>query len=420
MTAPTLVRHLRLPQAVALAVTIVIGSGALVLPGIAYQHAGTAAVWAWVGASVMVLPLLVVFARLGAAHPTAGGAAGFVQAAFGRRLAGGVEILLMGTFGLGIPAIALTGGHYLAALGLFPDTAAWAGAVAMLAVAAALNVVGVRLSARVQTVLAIVLTAALLAAGLTGLGASDGPVRLPEMTGDAMIAGVGAIGVVFFAFTGWEMLAFTAEEYRNPRRDFPLAVAISFVLVVGVYLVLALGVQSSLSPTDPRLDSAPVQAMVTDTVDPVAGRLIATTGVVIIMANLIGALWGASRLVMSSAREGLLPARLARVSPAGTPAPAVLVCAGGFVLVVAASSLGLLPLATLLSVAGGNFFLLYLLSVAAYLRLFPRARERVFATVLLVAFTGVAATFGLWPLLYAAALLGLGTLLTRRSDRRGS
>jgi hypothetical protein len=46
--------------------------------------------------------------------------------------------------------------------------------------------------------------------------------------------------------------------------------------------------------------------------------------------------------------------------------------------------------------------------VAAYLRLFPRARVRVFATVLLIAFTGVAATLGLRPLLYAAALLAMG------------
>ena len=35
--------HLRLPGAIALAVTVVVGSGALVSPGVAYRQAGSAA-----------------------------------------------------------------------------------------------------------------------------------------------------------------------------------------------------------------------------------------------------------------------------------------------------------------------------------------------------------------------------------------
>jgi amino acid efflux transporter len=80
--------HLKLPGAIALAITIVVGSGALVLPGVAYRQAGTAALYGWLLAAVVTVPLLVILARLGAAHPGAGGVAGFVQAAFGRRPAG--------------------------------------------------------------------------------------------------------------------------------------------------------------------------------------------------------------------------------------------------------------------------------------------------------------------------------------------
>ena len=35
-------------------------------------------------------------------------------------------------------------------------------------------------------------------------------------------------------------------EYRNPARDFPRAVTISFIIVVGVYMLVAAGVQATL------------------------------------------------------------------------------------------------------------------------------------------------------------------------------
>ncbi len=104
--------HLGVSGATALAITVVVGSGALVLPGIALAELGSGAILAWVIAAVVTAPLLVVFAQLGARYPSAGGVAGFAQAGFGRRAAAGVEVVLLGTFGLGIPAIALTGGHY--------------------------------------------------------------------------------------------------------------------------------------------------------------------------------------------------------------------------------------------------------------------------------------------------------------------
>ncbi|URN12315.1 hypothetical protein LUW77_13395 [Streptomyces radiopugnans] len=67
--------HLRLPGAVALAITIVVGSGALVSPGIAYHQTGQAALYAWLVAAAVTVPLLIVFARLGADLPGAGGVA---------------------------------------------------------------------------------------------------------------------------------------------------------------------------------------------------------------------------------------------------------------------------------------------------------------------------------------------------------
>ncbi|GAB2638612.1 hypothetical protein GCM10027169_03120 [Gordonia jinhuaensis] len=80
-----------------------------------------------------------------------------------------------------------------------------------------------------------------------------------------------------------------------------------------MYVLLALAVQTVLAPLDTKTLTSPIEAVVTRTVSSAAGVGVSVLGVVIIVANLIGAIWGASRLVMSSAREGLLPRRLARM-----------------------------------------------------------------------------------------------------------
>jgi amino acid efflux transporter len=108
-------KTLGLFTAVGLAITMVVGSGLLILPGLAYQKVGSAAIYAWGISALISIPLLIVFARLGAEIPGAGGVAGFMQAAFSRREGAATEILILGTIPGGA-AIAITGGKYLRAL----------------------------------------------------------------------------------------------------------------------------------------------------------------------------------------------------------------------------------------------------------------------------------------------------------------
>ncbi|GAA3924871.1 amino acid permease [Actinomadura viridis] len=407
--------HLRLPSAVALAITIIVGSGALVTPGIAFQRAGEAALYSWIAAAVLTLPLLVMFAKLGAAHPGAGGIAGFTQAAFGRHAGAGVELLLMGTFGLGIPGIALTGANYLRAIPGLSGLPVSLGAAILLVAAAGVVFTGVRLSARVQLVLALVLTIALLAIGFAGTVRGAPLEHVPPPDGATLEAAVLAIGLIFFAFTGWEMITFTTEEYVDPRRDFPRVLVLSFVIVVTMYLLLAWAVQAHLPRDADTTASAPVQALVEGFASS-AAPLVSVLGVVIIAANLVGAIWGASRLVMSSAREGLLPPVLARVNGADNPRQAVAACAAGFLAVIAASAVGWTSLSDLLTIAGQNFFLIYVICSAGYLWLFPGG-HRIFGVLVTAVLAAIAVTFGPLQLAYAAVLVVLGVVLSRLRTR---
>ncbi len=132
--------------------------------------------------------------------------------------------------------------------------------------------------------------------------------------------------------------------------------------------------------------------------------------VVIVLAvnvtNLNGAVWAASRLLFDIGRSGWAPNRLSLhrlEGGAATPRPAILVLGLLTTFFLCLYGAGLLGLADLLRVAGQNFFLLYTLSIVAYLGIEDRVAARVFglgALAVCVVFVGV---FG-WALLYAGAL----------------
>lgn len=413
--------HLRLPGATALAITTVIGSGALVLPGVAFVQAGESALMSWLLAALVTVPLLVIFATLGSRFPGAGGVAGFLQQAFGRGAATGTEVLLLGTFGLGIPAIALTGGAYATAMPLFEEVPTGVVSVGLILVASTVVYTGTKFSTRVQILLAVVLTIVLLALGAAALTLGQPTALIPDLSSASINSAFLGLGLVFFAFAGWEMISFTTEEYANPKRDFPRVVALSFVIVTAMYFLLAWGIQSVLPRDKAGTAEAPVQEIAA-LIDPRLAAAISIFAVVIIFANLVGAIWGASRLVFSSAREDLLPRPLARLSAGNIPRNSVLACAIMFCLVIVVSQIGDISVGTMLEVAGKNFFLLYLMCAIAYLALFSGPR-RVFGIIVAGALTALAVlTFGAAQLAYAAVLFGIGSLIARlrRRGRRAS
>jgi amino acid efflux transporter len=260
----------------------------------------------------LVIPLLFVFAALGRRFPTAGGVAGFVGQAFpGLRM--GASYLLVGTFGLGIPAIAITGAAYLAgALSAWLPGTRWAvtaiaGGLLLAVLAMAWR--GARFAGVAQN-----LVVTLLIAGLAAVIALAAPScgTIEFAAADPTVRGVwhGA-ALAFFAYTGWEMLAFTAEEFRNPERDFPLAVGISFVLVVALYAGASLSVQALVPLDHPLLHTAPFLVVAEQLAGPSLPIAVVGSAVVAIIAmNLNGAVWAASRLVYDVGRNGWAPAAL--------------------------------------------------------------------------------------------------------------
>jgi amino acid efflux transporter len=407
-------KTLSLPVAVGLAITVVVGSGLLALPGLAYEVAGSAAVYGWLIAAVISIPFLIVFAYLGARIPGAGGIAGFVQVAFSRRASIPVEFLLLGTFAVGGPAMVITGANYFAAAVGISMEAMLIGSIITLLFVGTINYLGARISGRLQQILAIALVVLLGGVAVVALVFGDRSVGTGIAPITHWIDGIPAVSLVFFAFVGWEMMSFLSEEFHNPRRDFPLMIAISFVVVAGLYLLIAVAVQEVLPVNDRQVINTPIVALLGVAMGEAGGRIIALIGFVILLTNLTSGSWAASRLVFSSSREGLLPQPLSRIdNPSGTPRYAVIATLLSFVPALLFYAAGWVSQSLLFQLTGASFFVLYAFSVMAYIKLQTWKVGRVFGVGTLLFVGLIVFTFGslvVYPLL----LLAIGSVWSLR------
>ena len=402
-----------LAAATAMSVTIVVGAGLLTLPGLSYAQAGRLGHLPWLLMSVLMLPLLAVFAFFARRHPSAGGVVGYIRLSLGPRLGAASEAIVIGTFSLGLPAIALIGATYLQQT--LPGLPVAVTAIGMVTIGLLFGMFGLRVSGAIQTAIAT-----LIVLGLLGLCAGywlhapsdNGPDVFPlagngVLPMDALLGVLSALPLVLFAYTGWEITAFLAEDMRDPARNLPRSIWASFVIVTLLYVFVAWTVASAATADDGwRL--APIARLAESWLGVAGLRLTGIIATLLILANVTGAFLSTSRALFSAGRDGLLPQALAQVDGRGLPVRAMLTGWVLYVVVILVTQTSGLGVETLLQLAGQNFFVLYLLAAVGYTRLQQRTGPRLLGLVAILLVLAMMTLFSLPGILYCGALALLG------------
>ncbi|WP_457101345.1 APC family permease [Microbacterium sp. P5_E9] len=239
---------LGLVQGTALYIASVLGTGLLVLPGLAAEVAGPASIVAVIAVLGLSVPLAGTFAVLAARYPDPGGVASYVRRALGDTAARMTGYWFMFGVCAGAPVVAVLGGEYVAAVAGIDRSAVPIIAAAIFIPPFASNAFGVRIAGWVQFVLT-----ALLLAVVVGVVAVAAPAVEPQHFTPFLPhgwAGVGtAISLFIWAFAGWEVGTHISGEFRNPRRFIPLATAIALVVTGACYLVLQVITVGALGDT---------------------------------------------------------------------------------------------------------------------------------------------------------------------------
>jgi amino acid efflux transporter len=411
-------RRLSLPHGVALALGSIAGSGLLFLPSLTLVVGGHDVMLVWLAATLVCLPVLFLLADVVREFDDGSGIEGLIARGLGTHVAAGVPVLFLSMVLLGIPAGALIAGTYLARAVGGGGAVEHLAALVIVGVAAGVNLSGIRIGARVQ-----LMTAALLIA----IGVALVALTSPEATGGYDVIAPGApdagrllSGVLFafFAYAGFENLTFIAGEFRNPRRDFPIAMAAAFTL----YGLLAVAMTANLAAIIPagRIDEVAGLSQLAETIEPVAVStgVITALALVLMQVNANSWVWGMSRMVRSAADAGRLPRYFAALDGRGVPRRAVALLTAGFLVTLGVSALDDALVTDLLVGVSAGFVVLYLLAVLAYARRASDARRRVLAGVLLVVLVALLANDAAHALPSIAVIaLSAGASLARARRR---
>jgi amino acid transporter/mannitol/fructose-specific phosphotransferase system IIA component (Ntr-type) len=350
-------RELTLLDTFCIATGAMISSGLFVLPGIAYAAAGPAVVLAFLLAGILVIPALLSKAELSTAMPKAGGAYFFIERSLGGAFGtiGGMASWLSLTLK---SAFALVGMGSFAVL-LFPDISAWqvkAIASGLCLVFVVINFVGARHAGRFQSVLVIGLLAAtgyFIVRGLPAVSVENFAPFMPHGTTSLFATA----GLVFVSYGGLTKITGVAEEVKNPGRNVPRAMFLSFTVVTIVYVLAVFTTVGTLPASLLSGSRTPLSLAASAFSGPV-GLIIMTIAALIAFTTTGNAgILSASRTPMAMSRDGLLPGVFARVnSRHGTPHVAIL-ATGAFMIAL----IVLLDLETLIKTASTMKIVLFLL-----------------------------------------------------------
>lgn len=223
-------------------VGVMVGAGIYVLIGTIAGIAGSLTPLAFLAAGLVAALSAFSFAELSARIPESAGEAAFAEEAFGLPWLSALVGLAVIAVGVVSAAAILKGaaGYFLGLVAL-PRVSLELG---ILAVLAAIAIVGVVESLSIAAILTIFELGGLLAVAAAGFAAPP-VLTVGEMidagTGPGVSAGVllPATLLAFFAYVGFEDMVNIAEETVAPERTMPRAIFLAVAITTAIYCLIA-------------------------------------------------------------------------------------------------------------------------------------------------------------------------------------
>ena len=388
----------------ALAFGAMVGWSWVALSGNWISGAGSVgAILAFVGGGIAVVFVGFTYAELASAMPKAGGEHVYSHRAMGSTasfictwaiLLGYVSVVAFEAVALPTVSDYLFPGFsrgYLWTVAGWDVEATWAlvGVVAAI-VMSAINIMGIRTVARLQT-LAVILVIVAGVALIAGAVTNGESANMSPLFNNGAKGLLGVLVMVPFMFVGFDVIPQSAEEADMPFADIGRILMLSIAMAVAWYAAIIWAVSMSLPDASRDASSLPTaDAAATVFAAAWAGKLLVIGGIAGILTSWNAFLVGGSRALYALARAGQLPAAFGRLHPKfNTPHNAILLIGG---LSALAPLFGRPALVWLVDVGGLGIVIAYAMVALSFLILrrrepdMPRPYRVHFAT-----FTGVTA-----------------------------
>jgi len=384
-----LARDMGLMHVTMIGVGAMIGAGIFVLTGLAAGISGPALLLVFAFNGVVTGLTAMSYAELGSCFPEAGGGYLWVKEAlpqpngflsgwiswFAHAVACSLYAVAFGTFTVDL--LHMAGIDFNKLLSFFSSSEPYILAAKIISVIATLlfvyiNYRGAKETGQAETlvtILKIVVIALFIGFGLFAMFSGKTPEPWPEHFRGFFQKGplgiIMAMGLTFIAFEGYEIIAQCGEEVKNPKKNIPLSILLSLVIVVPIYILVAFVAMGAAAPdgdmpTWQYLGEKGEMAMIEAAEHFMLGKLgriiFLIGGLLSTMSALNATVYSSSRVSFAMGRDHNLPSIFSKVhNKKRTPHMAVFISGVMIVLMAVA-----LPIEDIASATDAMFLLLFI------------------------------------------------------------
>lgn len=388
-------------QGAALLATTLLGTSVFILPQMTIDIAASGALIAWLGLTLAIIPVALVFGKLAGEYPHAAGPAFFVEKAFGVVAGRTVGMIFLLVVPLGAPAAILMTFQFVDSLISMSPIFQWLTQLSVLLLLFVLNYRGIQISAKFQ--LGLTLTIVTVVAVLFSQSEPNSASTLTITSNSADINVdliLVATGLAFWSFLGVEAMTHLANDFKDPEKDLIPALLIGCVIVGLIYV--ACTYLQLFHPTDNRLAMVGVFDLL---LGGYGAQVIGILGIAGGIATVNVYTASLARLAWSFSNDGVLPAYFKTVNCYGVPIRALNTLLCIMAVVITVTSLTGKHLEDLITWVNGVFVIIYFVSMLAAVKLLDRNQIPLIILGCLFCF---ALMWGLgWQMGYAILLISI-------------
>ncbi len=322
-------KELGLKEALGIAIGALIGGGVFSVLGLVINNSGPAAFLSFILAGVVSSFTAFSYVHLALKYPKAGGAFIYVQEAFKKKwLSGTLGIVLWFGYSFSVSLYAMTFGRYLGeVIPIAEGFELFAGSAYAISISAfifqiisvlifvGLNLLGVKESTKTQNILVLIKVSILVLFIIVGLTAAQ-KSNFEGFFDKGFFPIIASSVLIFVSMEGFEILSNSVEEMKNPKRDLPIGMFLSIIIVLILYIAVAI-------VTVAILGTEGVAGYKEVILSEAASKFLGNTGMgIMVFAAIVSAasainatLFGSSRLSYMLSHEGIIPKALAKINP---------------------------------------------------------------------------------------------------------
>jgi len=343
------------------AVGSIIGSGILFLPSLTYKLSGPDVFLSWLLATILCVPLLLVFYDMSKVTKAGDGVKGFIEHGLGKTIASCFPVLLLSTVSIGMPSSALIVGKFIKDY-FSMDGIEYAVAFYLLLFGVVSNLLGRSMGEKIQNIVSISFIIVGIALFFFTLPEAKGNYHkiVPEFKFKETFAG---ITMAFWAFAGFENLSFLTKEFKRPEKDFLMSMILALIICGLIYLGLTAN-YASIIPYE-NIETVMGIFQLSKVVEPqaVSGLIIVILAFLALKTNFNSWVKGLSQMIANASQDGNLPKILSLHKNSPTYLLAFL-----FSLSLVLSLVFPDFLETGLVIVSSNFVTIYVLTLLSYLK----------------------------------------------------